>query len=83
MYLLGSMPALRMHNLKNCTIVTGPVTGGTFANNMQHCRLYLASYQVGSRGTSVWEFRFEGGRSGAPALPSPTCPRLQYIRLLW
>jgi hypothetical protein len=44
-YLLGPMPALRLHTLRNCTLYTGPITGAVFVNDVQHCSLYLATYQ--------------------------------------
>lgn len=40
------MPALRLHQLTRCTVYTGPVTGATFVNGMQDCKVMLASYQV-------------------------------------
>jgi hypothetical protein len=46
-YLMGCVGALRLMGLRSCTVVTGPVTGATFVDDLHSCTLVLASYQVG------------------------------------
>lgn len=45
-YLLGHLTALRLQDLHNCKVYTGPVTGSTFVNGATNCTLMLASHQV-------------------------------------
>ncbi|GIL47874.1 hypothetical protein Vafri_4507 [Volvox africanus] len=44
--LLGRLRALRIAGLRNCTVVSGPVTGACFVDDVQGSSLSLATYQV-------------------------------------
>lgn len=45
-FLLGHLSALRLQQLNNCKIYTGPVSGATFVNGVSNCTLMIASHQV-------------------------------------
>ena len=45
-YLLGHMPALRMIDLRNTRVFSGPVTGACFVDHAVRCTLVLATYQA-------------------------------------
>lgn len=45
--LLGRLRALRMSGLRDCTVVSGPVTGACFVDDVRGSSLSLATYQVG------------------------------------
>ncbi|GIL89468.1 hypothetical protein Vretimale_18891 [Volvox reticuliferus] len=44
--LLGRLRALRIAGLRNCTVVSGPVTGACFVDDVRGSSLSLATYQV-------------------------------------
>ncbi|GLI69628.1 hypothetical protein VaNZ11_014295 [Volvox africanus] len=44
--LLGRLRALRIAGLRNCTVVSGPVTGACFVDDVRGSNLSLATYQV-------------------------------------
>ena len=44
--LCGTIPTLYLHRLSNCNIAAGPVAGASFCEDMQACRLQLATHQL-------------------------------------
>lgn len=56
-HLDGQLAALRILNVRNTTVVTGPVTGSTFVDHATAgCRLHIASYQVRIHSSSDTHF---------------------------
>lgn len=45
-YLYGQMQALYLYKLRNCCVQAGPVLSATFGDDLQDCKLDLASHQV-------------------------------------
>ncbi|KAL6751218.1 tubulin binding cofactor C-domain-containing protein [Haematococcus lacustris] len=45
-FLVGHLQSLRLLGLRDCVLVTGPVTGPAFLDSIQGCTLTLAAHQV-------------------------------------
>ncbi|GIL47875.1 hypothetical protein Vafri_4507 [Volvox africanus] len=78
--LLGRLRALRIAGLRNCTVVSGPVTGACFVDDVQGSSLSLATYQVSlilvqiKRGLCGGDVEFCGFWTRCVPLPSTGLP---------
>mmetsp|Transcript_48617 Transcript_48617/g.155583 ORF Transcript_48617/g.155583 Transcript_48617/m.155583 type:complete len:405 (-) Transcript_48617:263-1477(-) len=55
-YLLGPMSALRLHRVKDCTIVAAPVLGSVFIDTAERCAFHLATGQIRIHTTTEAQF---------------------------
>lgn len=55
-HLAGHTTSVRLFNLRNTTVVTGPITGSCFVHHAAGCKLHLAAYQVRIHNTSDTHF---------------------------